>query len=581
MVATTHWIASAAGMSILELGGNAFDAAVAAGITLQVVEPHLNGPAGEVPIIFHDAASQDTHVICGQGVAPAGASIEAFESLGIDMIPPTGVLSSAVPGAFDAWMLMFRDHGTMSLQDVMAPAISYAEHGYPIVAKISEAIAAVEELFLKHWTSSAAVYLKNGTHPLPGTLLRNVALAKTYQRIVDEAAAFTDRIQQIEAARNCWKTGFVAEAIDTFCNTQLVFDSTGAEHKSLLSGDDLAGWSATYETPVTFDYENVTIAKTGPWGQGPVLLQQLALLKGFDLELMDPLGADFVHTVTECAKLGFADREAYYADPMFENVPLTTLLSDEYNSQRRSLVEHGASHELRPGSIGGRTPFIPTSRVPDDGCSAVGAGEPTIGNLGETKGDTCHLDIVDRHGNMVSATPSGGWLQSSPIIPSLGFALGTRLQMFWLDKRCPNHLMPGKRPRTTLTPGLALRDGLPYLAFGTPGGDQQDQWSLLFLLRHLHFGYNLQEAIDAPMFNTDHFPSSFWPRQSNPGHLYVERRFSADTINELEARGHRVTVEGDWALGRLAAASQEIQDGQRLLKAAASPRHMQNYAVGR
>ena len=582
VVASTHWLASAVGMAMLEKGGNAFDAVVAAGFTLQVVEPHMNGPGGEVPLLLHDASKGEVSALCGQGTAPAAATIERFGELGLDLVPGSGLLAAVVPGAFDAWMRVLRDFGTFRLADVLEPAIGYARNGYPVVARVSATIETVRDLFEREWKSSAAVYLGNGAVPAPGSLFRNPELADTYERILREAeAAGRDREAQIEAARRAWREGFVAEAIDRFCATAKVMDTSGRRHGGLLSGSDMARWRASTEEPLTYDYHGYTIAKTGPWGQGPVFLQQLALLKGFDLGAMSPTGPDFVHTVVECAKLAFADREAFYGDPDFVEVPLETLLGEAYNEARRPLIGAQASRQLRPGEIpghGGRIDYRVAAGAQDQfHLGAMGAGEPTLSGAGETRGDTCHVDVVDRDGNMVSASPSGGWLQGSPVVPGLGFCLGTRAQMFGLEEGRPASLAPGKRPRTTLSPSLALRDGEPYMAFGTPGGDQQDQWSLVFFLRHIHFGLNLQEAIDLPMFHTAHFPSSFYPREARPGHLTVEGRFAADTVAELRRRGHEVAVDEDWSLGRLSAAAKE---GKRLM-AAANPRFMQGYAVGR
>jgi gamma-glutamyltranspeptidase/glutathione hydrolase len=585
MVASTHWLASAAGMAVLERGGNAFDAAVAAGFALQVVEPHLNGPGGEVPILFARAGSDRVEGICGQGVAPAKATIAHYRSEGLELVPGSGLLAAVVPGAFDAWMLMLRDHGTMRPRDVLATAIDLARTGYPVVPRISETIESVQDLFRSEWVSSAALYLPGGKAPLPGTLFRNPALADTYESIVREAeAAGSARQTQIAAARRAWSQGFVAEAIDRFCRTQEAMDSSGRRHKGVLTADDMARWQASHEAPLAYDYEGVTVAKFGPWCQGPVFLQQLALLDGYDLDRMDPVGPDFVHLVTEAAKLAFADREAFYGDPNFVEVPTERLLSADYAAERRALIADRASDQLRPGAIPGYGgPVDYESAIAAFGGAAgfdpIGGGEPTtLGTLGQTRpGDTCHLDVVDRAGNMVSATPSGGWLHSSPIIPELGLCLGSRAQMFWLEEGLPASLAPGKRPRSTLTPSLAMRDGKPWLAFGTPGGDYQDQWSVTFFLHHLHHGMNLQEAIDCPMFHTDHMPSSFWPRTAQPASLSLEARFPEKTIRELERRGHKVTVTEPWSLGRLSAAARE----GALLKAAANPRFMQGYAVGR
>jgi len=576
VVTSTHWIATAVGMATLEKGGNAFDAAVATAFALQVVEPHLNGPGGDVPVILYDTRKARCEVICGQGPAPAGATIAHYRGLGLEMMPGTGLLAACVPGTFETWMLLLRDYGTLTLAEVLAPAIFYATEGHPLVERANATIATVEQLFRKYWPTSAAVYLPGGKVPETGTLFTNKALAATYTRIVREAESVSGREQQIERARAAWSRGFVAEAIDRFCRTQEVMDTSGSPHRGVLTADDMARWQAHVEAPLTYDYAGYTVCKTGPWGQGPVMLQQLALLKGFDLGT-DPTSADFVHALVECSKLAYADREKFYGDPDFVDVPMATLLSDAYNAERRKLVGDKASLDLRPGSVGGFGSVVKLKPQDISMAAGMGAGEPTVGRMGEVRGDTVHFDIVDRAGNMISATPSGGWLQSSPVIPELGFCLGTRGQMFWLEEGHPASLAPGKRPRTTLSPTLALRDGEPALAWGSPGGDQQDQWTTQFFLRHVHAKLNLQEAIDAPAWHSEHFPISFWPRTARPGVLVVERRLPAATIKELERRGHIIEVGPDWSEGRLTAASRV---GRRR-RAAANPRGMQGYAAGR
>lgn len=577
MVSSTHWLASQAGMAVLERGGNAFDAATAAGFVLQVVEPHLNGPAGEVPILGWDTGRDRPFVVCGQGVAPQGATTGQFRDLGLDRVPGTGLLPASVPGAFDGWMLLLGRYGTMRLADVLGYAIGYARHGFALVPRICSAIESVADLFRDHWPTSGPVWLPSGRPPTPGSRFTLPDLAATYERIVAEAeAATSDRDGQIEAARRCFYEGFVAEALATFAAETAVPDTSGAAHRGLLGYDDLAGWRATVEEPLTYDYRGYTVCKAGPWSQAPVFLQQLALLDGFDLDAMGPASAEYVHTVVESAKLAFADREAYYGDPAFVDVPVDDLLDPRYAKERRALIsDHADGGELRPGRPGGRAPVLPAAATGAAPVTTGGTGEPT---MGEVRGDTCQVDVVDRYGNMVAATPSGGWLQSSPAVPELGFCLGTRGQMFWLDEEVPNAIAPGKRPRTTLSPTLVLRDGEPYLAFGTPGGDQQDQWSLSMFLHHVHHGMNLQEAIDWPAWHTSHFPSSFYPRGAQPGQMHAESRLGAETIRALRDRGHEVEDAGPWALGRLSAVSRG-RDG--LLRAAANPRHMQGYAVGR
>ncbi|WP_328437386.1 gamma-glutamyltransferase [Streptomyces sp. NBC_00444] len=594
MVSSTHWLASAVAMAVLEDDGNAFDAAVAAGFVLHVVEPHLNGPAGEVPIILAPARGRPL-VLCGQGPAPAGATIGHYTSLGLDLVPGTGPLAAAVPGAFDAWMVLLRDHGTKTLADVLKYAIGYAENGHPAVERVGETVETVRELFETEWTTSAEVYLRDGAPPAPGSLLRNPALAATWRLLITEAKAAAGgsvtgrREAEIEAARRVWREGFIAEALVEFA-ARPTKDTSGERHTGTLTGDDLARYTASYEAPVTYDWNGWTVAKCGPWSQGPVFLQQLALLpSGFGEGGRDTPEygtAEYVHTLVEATKLAMADREAWYGDAGAD-VPLDTLLSTGYNDARRTLIsDDRASFELRPGSPDGRVPRLPEQAliaIPG-GPIAPGAGEPTVAEDGANRGDTCHLDVVDRWGNMIAATPSGGWLQSNPVVPGLGFPLGTRLQMAWLEPGLPNSLTPGRRPRTTLTPSLALRDGTPVLAFGTPGGDQQDQWSLHFLLavslrKKVRGGFDLQGAIDAPNWHTESFPSSFYPRVMHPGSVAVESRIGESVISGLRRRGHHVTVGDPWSEGRLCGVARDPETG--MLSAAANPRGMQGYAAGR
>jgi gamma-glutamyltranspeptidase/glutathione hydrolase len=589
MVASTHWLASAAGMSVLEKGGNAFDAAVAAGFVLQVVEPHLNGPGGEVPVVAYDTRLGDgrsgVFVLDGQGPAPAAATLAAFAGLGLDLVPGSGLLAAVVPAAFGTWMLLLQRHGTMRPRDVLEYAIGYARDGYPMLPTASAQIEAMADTFRAHWPTSAETYLANGV-PGAGQRFANPVLAQTYSRIVEEAeAAGSGREVQIEAARRAFYEGFVAEAIGAYLDGAEVMDVTGQRHRGLLTAADLAAWRASAEEPVTLDFRGFTVCKTGPWGQGPVFLQQLAQLDGLDLAAMGAGSADFIHAVTESTKLAMADREAWYGDPRFSDVPLDGLLSAEYAAQRRALIGAESSGELLPGApagVPGALPGYALAAFSGQGLAGaaggMGVGEPTMAGAPQLgTGDTCHLDVADRFGNLVSATPSGGWLQSSPVVPGLGFCLGSRGQMFALTPGFASSLAPGRRPRTTLSPSLALRDGQPYLAFGTPGGDQQDQWTLAVFLNHAVFGMNLQEAIDFPAFSTDHMPSSFWPRAAQPRSLAVESRVGDEVIAGLRARGHDVSVRSPWSQGRVSA----VARSGGFLYAGANPRGMQGYAAGR
>jgi gamma-glutamyltranspeptidase / glutathione hydrolase len=570
MISSTHWLASAAGMALLEAGANAFDAAAAAAFTLQVAEPHLNGPGGDLPVLFAGPGRPPT-VLCGQGTAPAAATIGHYQGLGLDLIPGSGLLAAVVPGATPSWLTLVRDHGTATLRQVTESAIHYASNGIPLLPQIAATIARVADLFRAEWPTSAEVFLGSGDW------LRNPTWGATLRRLVDEAeAATSNREAQLDHALASWQQGFVAAEIDAFVRAPL-WDSSGERHAGVLTADDIATWSPSYESPTVLDFRGLTICKTGPWGQGPVLLQQLALLDGFEL---NPGTAEFVHTVVECAKLAFADREAWYGDAA--PVPMDTLLSAAYTEARRHLVHDTAADGLRPGSPAARPAVLPDAlagaELREESEYDPTTSEPTVSRTGETRGDTCHVSVADRFGNLVAATPSGGWLHASPVVPALGFPLSTRLQMCWLQDGLPNSLTPRRRPRTTLSPSLALRDGSPIMAFGTPGGDQQDQWQLGFLLNHVVGGMNLQESIDAPAFHTTHFPSSFYPRETYPKQVIVESRFGPDVIDELRRRGHEVVESAPWSLGRMCAVS---RDDAGHLRAAANPRGMQGYAVGR
>ena len=587
VVTSTHWLATASGMAMLEKGGNAFDACAAAAFVLQVVEPHLVGPGGDMPAVFYSAESKKVEVLCAQGTAPQAATIQAYKALGLEMIPGDGLLATVVPGAFGGWMALLRDHGRLSLREVLEPAIGYFENGHPMLPRVSDTIAGLTELFSGDWPSSGAVYLPCGNVPKGRELFRNPAAARTYKRILAEAeAAGSDRQEQIQAAHDAWYKGFVAEAMDAFCRGEAVLDSSGRRHKGLLTADDMARWQPRYEVPASATYHGWEVFKTGPWGQGPVFLQTLKILEGIDLSGMGPASPEYVHHVTEAMKLAFADREAYYGDPDFVKVPLTTLLSEDYAGGRRALIGEQASHELRPGMVAGYEAQVEAMlgnlRIAGQNGKPASAtvGEPTLASMvaASRRGDTVHIDVIDRWGNMIAATPSGGWLQSSPVIAELGFPLNSRAQSFYLEEGLPSSLAPGKRPRTTLTPSLAFENGEPRLVFGTPGGDQQEQWQLGMFLRRVHHGLNLQEAIDLPLFHTQHFPSSFYPREARPGQVTVEESLGEAALADLVRRGHAVERAPAWTVGRLTAAERSANG---LLRAAATPRLTQAYAAGR
>jgi len=563
-----HYLATQAGASVLASGGNAADAACAMGFALQLLEPHMNGPAGEVPILVYQAEQERCFAISGQGTAPGAATIERMRGLGLELIPPDGLLAATVPAALDAWCLLLERFGTWSLEAVLAPARELAERGFPMYSSLHGVLRALQARFRDEWPTSASLYL-----PLRsiGERQTNPAYARVLEELVRvEQGGAGGREGRIRAARDAFYKGRPAEAIDRFLRNE-VRDVSGRAHAGLLTAHDLATYAGSIEDPLTAAYRGANVFKCPPWSQGPVFLQQLRLLEGFDLGAMGFQTTHAFHTWLECAKLAYADREACYGDPRFAKVPLTELLSEDYTIRRRKLVDpEQASLELRPGL--GRLP---------DGWPLLGAppaqpAEPQAFAAVQGRSDTTHLDAVDREGNLVSATPSGGWIPTSPVIPELGFPVGTRAQMFVLDPDHPNALAPGKRPRTTLTPSLAqLPDG-KWMAFGTPGGDQQDQWTLQLFLNLVDFGFgDLQQAIDAPTLHSLHMPSSFYPRQAQLGFVAAEDRIPSDVIAGLEARGHRLQRSGPWAHGRVMAVTHD----RGLCEAAASPRNETAYAL--
>jgi gamma-glutamyltranspeptidase / glutathione hydrolase len=562
VVSTEHYLSASAGARIFARGGNAIDAAVAAAFVEGVVNPHMHTIGGEAPMLIYAAQAGKVVAINGNMTAPARATIEHFRSLGIDLIPAGGLLAAGVPAALGAFITALAEFGTCSLKDVLEPALALAEDGFPVhvglcgepdseaeayAAGAGAAIKFYADRFRTKWPSSGRVYLQDGKVPAPGAILKNPALAGFYRRLLDSEAGAKGRgrLSGLEAARDRFYRGDIARDIVAWSDAQ----------GGLLGAQDLERFTTRIEEPLHADYRGVTVFKCGPWSQGPVFLQQLRMLEDFDLRAMGHNSTDYIHTVIESAKLAFADREAWYADPEFTRVPIDGLLSAKYAAIRRGLIDaRHASHELRPGD-----PIAMRPRL--DG--AAPASRPWGGG-------TVHVTAADRKGNLIAITASGGWIPSSPVIDALGFPLGSRMQTFFLDENHPNALVPGKRPRTTLTPSLAMRGAEPYLAFGTPGGDQQDQWTFQFFLNVVEFGMNLQEAIEAPKFSTPHFPSTFYPHNSMPGVLRVEERVDPRTRQALAARGHKIEVRPPWSEGHVLAVSIDRTSG--LLTGGCDPR---------
>lgn len=568
VVSSGHYLASQAGMAMFQMGGNAMDAAAAAGFALHVLMPQQNGLAGEAPMLVHSARQGKTWALSGNGTAPRGATIEAFRSLGIGLIPGDGLLPAIVPPAVGSWILLLREFGRLRLWQVLGPAIGLSADGFAMYDSLAAQLAGLAERFRRDWPSSFEAYLPDSRLPEIGDLWRQKDLAGTLRSLSKADRSFRRRPDGLRAAHDAFYQGAIARRIDRFCRAAAP-DGTGRSHRGFLTAEDMAAFEPRLEDPAARSYKGYRLFKCGPWTQGPALLQALGLLEGFDLQAMGHNSADYVHTVVECIKLAYADREFHYGDPGFVRVPLGRLLSPEYCRNRRRLVDsRKASLELRPG---GHRKMTATD-IMDLNVRFGRAARPA-------QGDTTAVQTADSDGNIVSAVPSGGWMMSSPVVGGLGFPLGTRGQMFSLAEGHPNSLRPGKRPRTTLTPTLAARlRRPPHLAFASPGGDCQDQWNLQFFLNVVEFGMSLQQAVEAPTFNSKHFPDSFYPRAAKPGVLHVEGRLPKRVRDELAQRGHDVRLQGPWSGGNCMAVSIDHRTG--LLSAAASPRYDPAYAAG-
>jgi len=565
VVSCGHYLAAVAGLRMQELGGNAFDAGVAMVLAQSVLEFQSYGFGGEVPVLVYDAREGQPRVINGNMRAPAAATIEWFRDRGIALVPGDGFLGAGVCAVLDACITVLDRYGRLSLAQVLAPAIALAADGFPMYEGMRATIVANEKRFREEWPTSADLFLPRGEIPEPGDTWRNPDLARTFERIVEAErnASGQGRSAALRAARDRFYKGDITREMIAFQRDNQFRDGNGFVSNGLLAEADFAAFETRIEDPVTVSYRGYDVYKCGPWSQGPVFLQQLNLLERFDLRAMGLNSVEYIHVVTEASKLAFADREAYYGDPDFVDVPMAGLLSKSYAAARCALIDRErASMALRPG---------------DPRADGKGPLPPIAGRAWQS--GTTGTRAVDADGNMFSATPSGGWFRSSPIIPGLGFCLGTRGQMFWLhDEKHPAALRPRKQPRTTLTPSLVLKDGRPHMVFGTPGGDQQDQWTLQFFLNTVDFGLDVQDAIDVPSFHSDHFASSFWPRDAYPGRLVVESAVPQDVRDALAARGHEIKVAPRGALNFTTAI--RYDPDRRLIEGGASHRGERNYALG-
>ena len=583
VVTSGHYLATAAGFRIMEQGGNAFDAAAAMCFCLNLLEPQSCGIGGEVPTLIYSAAEGKPYAVSGMGWSPEALTVDWCRRDGIDLIPGDGFLPACVPAVVGTWAEVLMRFGTMSFAQVLQPAIELAADGFPVYRSLHESLANSREKYTDLYPTTGEVFLPGGRVPDTGELLRNPDWAQTLKTIcrAEDGAHHKGRIAGIEAGRDAFYRGEIAAKIIDYIQSHPVADASGREHAGLLSHDDMAQWEVRLEEPVSYGYRGLDVHKCPTWTQGPVFLQQLAILEGYDLQQLGHNSPDYLHTITEAAKLAFADREAYYGDPLYDEMHFDQLLSKEYSEQRRQLIGAVASLEMRPGDIGQGVPEYATIGVADDNRRALNVAASDVQDLGlghAHVGDTTHLDAVDAQGNMVAATPSGGWIGSSPVIEGLGFPIGTRGQMFYLNPERPNALQPRKRPRATLTPTLVTEGGRPLMVFGTPGGDSQDQWTLQFFLNHIDFGMDLQQALDAPTAYSLHFPSSFYPRSAFPGQIAIEDRVPEAVIRELERRGHGVDVRPGWSHGKVMGIRVDREHGT--IAGAAAAKGNIGYALG-
>lgn len=582
VVTSGHYLVSSAGLQTLMQGGNAVDAAAAMGICETLLEPQSCGIGGEVPTLIYSAKQRKTFAISGMGWSPQAFTADWCRQNGIDLIPGDGYLPACVPAVVDTWATALAQFGTMSFAQILQPTIDLAENGFPLYDSLRRRLDADRHKFAELYPTTGEIYYRNGRVPRVGELVRNPDFAAMLRSLADaeKRAQGKSRIAGIEAARDAFYKGEVAEKIVRFITDNPVEDASGIAHKGLLSYEDFAEWHAQIEQPVSINYEGLDVHKCSTWTQGPLFLQQLAILQTLDLPSLGHNTADYLHAWIESAKLAFADREAYYGDPEFDDVPLDTLLSAEYAQARAAQIGAAASRELRPGDLGGGVPPYTQTTVAEDNRNALGIDAREVRDLGIGHahiGDTTHLDAMDAEGNLVAATPSGGWLGTSPVIKGLGFPLGTRGQMFYLNPARPNALQPRKRPRATLTPTLVTRDGEPHMAFGTPGGDSQEQWTSQFFLNCVHFGMNLQAALDAPTLHSVHFPSSFYPREAFPARVVAESRIGALALDELRRRGHDIERVSGWSNGKVMAIRRDASTG--VMSAAASAKNTIGYAM--
>ncbi len=551
-VVSEHYLAANAGADVLKSGGNAVDAAVAAVLVEGVVNPHQHTLGGECPMLIQKMYAPRPVVVNGNMSAPERATVQRYRNLGYDEVPDVGILAAGVPAALGAIATALERFGTISFEDASAQARELARDGIPahrgLLNMPDFGLTALQEQFRAEWKNSAEVYLPSGKVPEPGQVLKNPALADLLDSLVAaERANSGIRAKNISAVRREFYCGDVAVEIANYSKM----------NGGLLSRGDLAGYATKLEDSVSTKFGNVEVFKCGPWNQGPALLQCLSILKNFPLHEYSPNSVEYLHLVIETIKLAFADREQWYGDPRQVYVPIEGLLSDSYGKMRSKIIDPDrVNSEIRPGD-------------PDRSIAALPV-EERIGGKSWGHG-TVHVDVVDAEGNMVSATPSGGWLKSSEVVKSLGVPLGNRLMTFYLaPENHPSLIAPFKQPRTTISPMLVHRNGHPWIACGSMGGDQQDQWMLQFILNRVVFDKTIAESIEAPKLSSHHFPGFFAPHEAFPNMVNIEARVGEEVLSSLRKLGHDVQIVPDWTEGFLLAIERDHETG--MLEAGYDPR---------
>lgn len=566
MAAAGHYLATAAAYRILEQGGNAIDAGVAAGLCLNVTLPQYTSFGGVAPIMVHNAARRETATIAGLGRWPRASSIDYFRSHHAGDLPP-GVLRTVTPAAADAWLSALQGYGTLTFEQVVTPALELAEGGFPIPHSLHRALVREEAKFANGrrdaaaWAATQAVFFPGGKALPAGALAVQPDLAHTFRRLIAAEQSSAGRENGIQAARDLFYRGEIAAEMVQF----------NREQGGLLSMDDLADFTVPSDPPVSVDYKGIEVVTCGPWCQGPTTAMALSILAGFDLQGMGHNSPDYLHTLIESLKLAFADRHSWVGDPDFVDVPMAGLLHPDYAAQRRRQINPQQACPDLPDA--GNPWLYQGSR---NGHAAPARPEPLAAAIAP---DTSYICVVDRWGNGFSATPSDG-ISGAPITPGLGFAMSSRGYQTWLDPEHPACLAPGKRPRLTPNPAMAFRDGQLWMPFGTPGGDVQCQSMTQLFLNVAEFGMDVQQAIEAPRVASWSFPDSGWPHAYTPAAMSAEGRIAPSVIAELERRGHQVEVWDDWTprMGALCAIAIDRQRGA--LEVGADLRR-DNYAMGR